>query len=92
MGTETHLARSVVVEGNRLILLFPLASGILGVKFENSEETRFFAFRAGISRKAAIGSDEESKMATRKAKIRCRARGDRKLIKQLFNGMSTLNM
>jgi hypothetical protein len=35
-----------------------------------------FRFRAGISRKAAIGSDEECKMATGKAKIRCRARGE----------------
>lgn len=48
-----------------------------------------FRFRAGISRKAAIGSDEECKMATGKAKIICRARGKIKLMKKLFDGMST---
>ena len=44
-GAETHLALaySVVVEGNRLILLFNFACGIWGVKCENSEEMSVFA-------------------------------------------------
>ncbi len=45
---------------------------------------RAFCFQAGIPRKAVIGSEEESGMATRKANVRRRAGKDRKLMRQIF--------